>query len=796
MATSEQDDHTSETAKSDQEVDDMMSALARQKEEDKDDEKKSCFMCMKEYFSIGPFVSPIYIFDQIEDDVREYELTYLQRFFMTFEDPNASLIGRVVNVITIATILLSCASFIAASSPAFQYLPESCADPVCDGTCSDLSDQGCVNDKELCDGEKMCLPVPNAEFDVIELICIMIFSVEYVARITTCWTVPARLAGLVPPGWDDAWVEIVLDQDEVDISEEQRRIKKSKLKSKVKKEPLYSWWYQIMKYTWQPFNMVDVGAILPWWLTAFGPSIFGSSEGLLRILRILRVFRVLKLGRRNKSVELLTNTLEASTNVLMLLIFFFVLAVVVFGALLFFLEAGEFMVTENFPDGAFLRQDKLGEDWEESPFTSMITAFYFAVITLATTGYGELVPNSNLGRFFSNICMLTGVLMVALPISVVGSNFTNEYNAVHGDDVDNEQIFTCLLELIDDDDFDPVTLEPVSVQMNKSRKLAAVSAIISCLDVIKHRKLKKELMTFLEDSAKEEPGGDPAYPSPRRKSKTKKAPGEKMKMGPGSSAMKGPTSEEGEETARRERDLKDLAFVLDRLETILHGRDGKALMKRPLPRDEVVQDGNVMFRGIDGPQTHVPSFGANVEMTRPPGNNKTQTQTQAGGMHYLYEESKDITVLNEDREWLDMMAQENGVQHAVQREPLDTVQDLVVRMQTLYMEYDKGEAGGKGMAGRDVWFKNAIDKAEVQALALETAELHLVDLSKISSEDQHTFFLCTYTLLCIHASAACKTNIETIVQTYPSRVGYKIGKRIYTLAEIYDLGGGLERPSA
>jgi hypothetical protein len=118
-------------------------------------------------------------------------------------------------------------------------------------------------------------------------------------------------------------------------------------------------------------------------------------------------------------------------------------------------------------------------------------------------------------------------------------------------------------------------------------------------------------------------------------------------------------------------------------------------------------------------------------------------------------------------------------------------------MQTMYMEYSKGDAdGGRGSARRDVWCNNAIDKAEVQALALETAELHLVDLSKISPEDQHTFFLCTYTLLCIHASAACKTNIETIVQTYPSRVGYKIGKRIYTLAEIYDLGGGLERPSS
>ena len=92
------------------------------------------------------------------------------------------------------------------------------------------------------------------------------------------------------------------------------------------------------------------------------------------------------------------------------------------------------------------------------------------------------------------------------------------------------------------------------------------------------------------------------------------------------------------------------------------------------------------------------------------------------------------------------------------------------------------------------WFKTAIEKPEVQALALETAELQLVDLSRVPPADQPAFFLCTYTLLCIHAAAACKIPIDTIVQKYPERVGYQMGKRIYTLAEIYDLGGGNMNP--
>ena len=747
-------------------------------ENEDDEEKLGMLGSIKRYFNVSLYVPQVYIFDQIEDDIREYKLNPIQRFFMTFEDPNASLIGRVANIITIATILLSCASFIAASSPEFQT--GECKVVVCDN-------------EDLCPNEKICKPEPDESFSYIEFTCIVIFSVEYGARMISCWSVPARLAGLVPTGWDDAWVEITLDSESAeDISEEQRRIRKSKLRAQVKKEPVYSWWYQIMKYSWQPFNLVDLGAILPWYLILVAGDQLGSSGGILRILRILRVFRVLKLGRRNKSVELLTNTLQASTNVLMLLIFFFVLAVVVFGALLFFLEQGEFEVTEEFPNGAYLRPSGMpGEPQQESPFTSMITAFYFAVITLATTGYGELAPTSPMGRFFSNVCMLTGVLMVALPISVVGSNFTNEYNAVHGEDMDNEQIYSCLLELIDDDQYDPTTQEKIPAQVTRSRHVAAISAIVSCLDAIKHRKLKKELLNYIEQSRPE---------NPTLKGKTKKRKSNRPRTPPRRNSKgddDGATAEVDEARIERERDLKDLSFILERLELLLDGQSHQygggdsvsAETRVPaftVDRADGHEATKSKSKGAKGKGKGGMAASSSSSSSSSSLQYSSAAQPRPSQLHYLYEESKDIAVLNEDREWLDMVARESGVQHAIQREPLETVQDLVVRMQTLYMSYG-GKGVGKG-GSKGAWFKSAIDKAEVQALALETAELHLVDLSVLSPEDQHTFFMCTYTLLCIHASAACKTNIETIVQTYPARVGYKIGKRIYTLAEIYDLG--------
>ena len=741
--------------------------------------KRSMFLCIVEYFSVSLVVPEVYIFDQVEDDVREYHLTRIQRFFMTFEDPNYSLIGRVANIITIFTIMLSCMSFIIASEPTehTQYEPDEC-EPLtsaCYGKsdCLDyFSKDECSSFEDLCDGKNICPPKPVSAFDTIEFTCIVIFSVEYIARISTCWSVPARLAGLVSSGWDDAWVEITLEEEtDSDVSEEQRRIKKSQLRAKVKKEPLYSWYNQLFKYTMQPFNLVDLGAILPWYLeNSLQGGGLGSSGGVLRILRILRVFRVLKLGRRNRSVELLTKTLHASYNVLALLLFFVLLAVVFFGVVIFSLEGGTWTVNDEFQNGAYLRRDKLGNTLaEESPFTSMMTAFYYTMITLATTGYGELVPNTVPGRFCSAVVMIFGLVMVALPISVVGSNFTTEYNAVHGEDTDNEQIFSCLLELIDDDLYGPDG-KRIPESIAKARRMSAIATIIACLDPIKHRKLKVELLKFLEDSRGGEllgkvskmkrtmlgDGSGSASTSPKRPSK-------------GQSNLKQQQHSmlDDDEDLRR---LKDLSFALRRLEVILEGSDMKT------------REGKATT--ADAADTKFPSFALDTKS----GDGKPKqegTYARSIQPHSLSGGVKEVTVLNEDREWLEMVAKEGGVQHTIQREPLAVVQDLVVRMQALYMSSD-----ASGKSGASTWVNTAIDRPEVQALALETAELHLVDMNRMSQEDQHAFFLCTYTLLCIHASAACKTKIETVVQMYPTRIGYQIGKQVYTLAEIYDRGGG------
>lgn len=395
--------------------------------------------------------------------------------------------------------------------------------------------------------------------------------------------------------------------------------------------------------------------------------------------------------------------------------------------------------------------------------------------------------------------MLTGVLMVALPISVVGSNFTTEYNAVHGEDTDNEQIYTSLLELIDDDVelYETAAENRLNKQMIASRKLSAISTVIACLDTIKHRKLKKELMNIIEASRIKKPdpndfgngngNGTSETPLQRQKLERVKSYAVSTQVATNAAmALHGYNIDDVD--AEKERELNELSVLLKKVEHILS--DSRSVTPSSTSGGaETIVPSNLGTEMVTSSSSRMSRTGSRRSDRSgqyvDPGVGKPLLPQS---MHYLYEESKDITVLNEDREWLDMVAKEKDITHSIQISPLETIKDLAGRMQNLYVSYD---------GTRSTWYKSAIDRAEVQALALETAELHLADLSKLNQDDQRTFFAWTYNLLCIHASAACKVNIETVVQNYPSRIGYKIGKRIYTLAEIYDLkSGGAPAPQA
>ncbi|KAJ3585846.1 hypothetical protein NHX12_012254 [Muraenolepis orangiensis] len=162
-------------------------------------------------------------------------------------------------------------------------------------------------------------------------------------------------------------------------------------------------------------NIIDIVAIIPYFIT-LGTELAEMPEdqagqqamslAILRVIRLVRVFRIFKLSRHSKGLQILGQTLKASMRELGLLIFFLFIGVILFSSAVYFAEADE----------------------EQSQFSSIPEAFWWAVVSMTTVGYGDMVPTTIGGKIVGSLCAIAGVLTIALPVPVIVSNFNYFYH--------------------------------------------------------------------------------------------------------------------------------------------------------------------------------------------------------------------------------------------------------------------------------------------------------------------------------------------------------------------------------
>jgi len=158
-----------------------------------------------------------------------------------------------------------------------------------------------------------------------------------------------------------------------------------------------------LKYIFTPGALIDLIAFLPYYLQA----IIGFDLRILRLLRLLRFFRLFRLTAYTKSAKLIFNVFKTRINDLLLSLVLILFLIIIASCALYFAE-------HLYPSEA------------ESKFKSIPATLWWAVVTLTTTGYGDMYPLTTTGRILSGIIMLTGVAIFALPAGIIVAGFLDE----------------------------------------------------------------------------------------------------------------------------------------------------------------------------------------------------------------------------------------------------------------------------------------------------------------------------------------------------------------------------------
>ncbi|MES2819699.1 MAG: ion transporter [Pseudomonadota bacterium] len=153
------------------------------------------------------------------------------------------------------------------------------------------------------------------------------------------------------------------------------------------------------------YGLIDLLAVLP----AFIALVYVDAQYLLiiRVIRMLRIFRVLKLSPYLKQANFLLTALRGSRQ--KIIVFFVCIAtlVTVFGTLMYVVEG------------------------PGNGFTSIPISIYWAIVTLTTVGFGDIVPRTALGQMLASLVMITGYSIIAVPTGI----FTAELaTAMRGSD--------------------------------------------------------------------------------------------------------------------------------------------------------------------------------------------------------------------------------------------------------------------------------------------------------------------------------------------------------------------------
>lgn len=148
-----------------------------------------------------------------------------------------------------------------------------------------------------------------------------------------------------------------------------------------------------MRYATSYLGVIDLLGIIPFYLALM---VAGYHYFVVfRLLRMLRVFRILRLFRFVHESDQLFQALRASAYKIVVFISFVFTAVILMGTLMYVVEG------------------------PGNGYTSIPQSIYWTIVTITTVGYGDITPQTALGKLIASIIMLCGYAIIAVPTGIV-----------------------------------------------------------------------------------------------------------------------------------------------------------------------------------------------------------------------------------------------------------------------------------------------------------------------------------------------------------------------------------------
>eukprot|EP00300_Choanocystis_sp_HF-7_P019475 c20355_g1_i1.p1 GENE.c20355_g1_i1~~c20355_g1_i1.p1 ORF type:complete len:644 (+),score=133.26 c20355_g1_i1:2293-4224(+) len=317
----------------------------------------------------------------------------IERIFVVFDSPDQSKIGAILTLIMFGTIILSCVAFVAETVPEFFVYPEGC------GHCRPLTFAEKQNPTLIANRAKLskvcegCNPHPPPFFDVIETVCVAIFTFEYAVRLLVipfCQTSQERRIGFL-------YIH--------------------------KGHPIQRGLLRIFDFVKDPLNIIDLIAFLPFYITLIYPA-FGAKFAVVRLVRMLRVFLIPEFGHLAEKALVFVGTLKDLAVYFSVFFVFSVGTIVLFASIVYFQESGKWDPAsgEHYRSSLYYL-----EPAQVSPFESIIYTFYWVITTVTSVGYGDVTPTTTVGRAIASVMMYLGVLLISLPITIMGISLADFY---------------------------------------------------------------------------------------------------------------------------------------------------------------------------------------------------------------------------------------------------------------------------------------------------------------------------------------------------------------------------------